>query len=150
MENPTTGGHLASVSAAQGEDVDAAVESAQAAFQGQWRTILPARRGQLLHKLADLIERDSDDLASLEALDAGVLFGESKALHISQAVETLRYFAGWADKIAGQLLNIPQGYAFTRREPLGVCAAIVPWNAPLLDPPAIRNRESLGAELRIG
>ncbi|KAK1766022.1 aldehyde dehydrogenase domain-containing protein [Phialemonium atrogriseum] len=132
VENPTTRGHLASVSAAQGEDVDAAVESAQAAFQGQWRTILPARRGQLLNKLADLIERDSDDLASLEALDAGVLFGESKGLHISQAVETLRYFAGWADKIAGQLLNIPQGYAFTRREPLGVCAAIVPWNAPLM------------------
>jgi len=110
--------------------VDIAVAAAQTAFQG-WRTVAPAKRGQLLNRLADLIERDADDLASLEALDAGVLFGESKGLHIPQATETLRYFAGWADKIAGQLLSIPQGYAYTRREPLGVCAAVVPWNAPL-------------------
>ncbi|KAH7010198.1 putative aldehyde dehydrogenase [Ilyonectria destructans] len=88
--------------------------------------------GQLLNKLADLIERDADDLASIEALDAGVLFGESNGLHISQSLETLRYFAGWADKITGQLLDIPQGYAITRREPLGVCAAIIPWNSPLM------------------
>lgn len=131
VENPTTGSLLASVSAAQREDVDAAVSAAKAAFQGPWATLTPARRGQLLNRLADLIERDADDLASLEALDAGVLFGESKGLHIPQATETLRYFAGWADKIAGQLLSIPQGYAYTRREPLGVCAAVVPWNAPL-------------------
>lgn len=131
VENPTTGLHLASVSAAQREDVDAAVSAAQAALRGAWGKELPARRGQLLNKLADLIERDADDLASLEALDAGVLFKESKALHIPQATETLRYFAGWADKIAGQLLSIPQGYAYTRREALGVCAAVVPWNAPL-------------------
>ncbi|KGO55702.1 Aldehyde dehydrogenase, N-terminal [Penicillium expansum] len=132
VENPTTGSLLASVSAAQREDVDAAVSAAKAAFQGPWATLTPARRGQLLNRLADLIERDADDLASLEALDAGVLFGESKGLHIPQATETLRYFAGWADKIAGQLLSIPQGYAYTRREPLGVCAAVVPWNAPLM------------------
>lgn len=131
MENPTTGSHLASVSAAQREDVDAAVEAGRAAFVGEWRAVAPSKRGQLLNRLADLIERDADDLASLEALDAGVLFGESKGLHISQAIETLRYFAGWADKVVGQLLNIPQGYAYTRREPLGVCAAVVPWNAPL-------------------
>lgn len=111
--------------------MDIAVEAAQAAFHGPWRAVAPARRGQLLNRLADLIERDADDLASLEALDAGILFGESKALHISQATETLRYFAGWADKITGQLLSIPQGYAYTRREPIGVCAAVVPWNAPL-------------------
>lgn len=101
------------------------------AFRGPWRAVTPAQRGQLLSLLADLIERDADDLASIEALDAGIVFGESKALHIPQATETLRYFAGWADKIAGQLLNIPQGYAYTRREPHGVCAAVVPWNAPL-------------------
>ncbi|CAI7616299.1 unnamed protein product [Penicillium palitans] len=132
VENPTTGSVLASVSAAQRQDVDAAVSAAILALQGPWLTVTPTRRGQLLNRLADLIERDADDLASLEALDAGVLFGESKGLHIPQATETLRYFAGWADKIAGQLLSIPQGYAYTRRELLGVCAAVVPWNAPLM------------------
>ncbi|KAB5580368.1 putative aldehyde dehydrogenase [Coniochaeta sp. 2T2.1] len=132
VENPTTGARLASVSAAQKEDVDAAVTAAQAAFKGPWRAMTPAQKGRLLNRLADLVERDADDLASLEALDAGVLFGDSKGLHISNATETLRYFAGWADKVTGQLLNIPHGYAFTRREPLGVCAAIVPWNAPLM------------------
>lgn len=131
MENPTTGDILASVAASQKKDVDAAVAAAQAAFQSVWKTTLPAERSKLLHRLADLIERDADDLASLEALDVGVLFGESKALHIPQATETLRYFAGWADKISGSLLNIPGGYAYTRREAIGVCAAIIPWNAPL-------------------
>lgn len=77
------------------------------------------------------MERDGDDLASLEALEAGILFAESKALNVKQATETLRYFAGWADKISGQLLHTPQGYAYTTRNPIGVCAAIVPWNAPL-------------------
>ncbi|KAF1732161.1 Aldehyde dehydrogenase [Beauveria bassiana] len=131
VENPTTGARLATVSAAQKEDVDRAVEAASAAFRGAWRDVGPAERGKLLNRLADLVERDADDLASLEALEAGVLFNDSKALHIPQTAETLRYFAGWADKITGQLLSIPQGQAFTRREPLGVCAAVVPWNAPL-------------------
>ncbi|EJP66827.1 Aldehyde dehydrogenase [Beauveria bassiana] len=132
VENPTTGARLATVSAAQKEDVDRAVEAASAAFRGAWRDVGPAERGKLLNRLADLVERDADDLASLEALEAGVLFNDSKALHIPQTAETLRYFAGWADKITGQLLSIPQGQAFTRREPLGVCAAVVPWNAPLM------------------
>lgn len=131
VENPTTGNQLASVSAALREDVDAAVVAAQVAFRGPWRSVTPAQRSKLLNQLADLIERDADDLASLEALDAGILFGVSKTMHIPQATATLRYFAGWADKIAGQLLSIPEGYAYTRREPLGVCAAVVPWNAPL-------------------
>lgn len=131
IENPSNGQLLASISAAQKEDVDAAVVSAQKAFKGSWKSTPPTQRGQLLNRLADLIERDADDLASIEALDAGVLFRESKGLHISQSLETLRYFAGWADKITGQLLDIPQGYAITRREPLGVCAAIIPWNSPL-------------------
>ncbi|OAA47994.1 Aldehyde dehydrogenase domain protein [Beauveria brongniartii RCEF 3172] len=133
VENPTTGDRLATVSAAQKEDVDRAVKAASAAFRGAaWRDVGPAERGKLLNRLADLVERDADDLASLEALEAGVLFKESKALHVAQSAETLRYFAGWADKITGQLLSIPQGHAYTTREPLGVCAAVVPWNAPLM------------------
>ena len=131
MFNPTTGALLGSLSAAQREDVDAAVEAAKTALSTTWKKTLPSARGQLLNKLADLIERDADELASIEAVDAGILFGESKGLHVGQAVETLRYFAGWADKIAGQSLHIPQGYAYTRREPLGVCSAVIPWNSPL-------------------
>ncbi|KAH8894026.1 putative aldehyde dehydrogenase [Thozetella sp. PMI_491] len=131
-ENPASGELLAHVSAAQSRDVDAAVASSQAAFEGEWSKTLPAQRGELLRKLSELIERDADELASLEALDVGILFGESKGLHIAQAIETLRHFSGWADKITGQLLNIPQGYAYTRRQPLGVCGAIVPWNSPLM------------------
>lgn len=86
---------------------------------------------RLLSKLADLIERDAVDLASLESIDAGILYGESLQFNVPQAVDTLRYFAGWADKGAGQSLHIPDGLAYTQHEPLGICAAIVPWNAPL-------------------
>ncbi|CAH0014477.1 unnamed protein product [Clonostachys rhizophaga] len=123
VENPYNGKMLASCSAATKRDVDAAVASAETAFYKSWKGIRPSR-GSLLNKLADLIERDADDLASLEALEAGILFSDSKALHITQATETLRYFAGWTDKITGQSLNIPQGYAYTTRVPIGICAAI--------------------------
>ena len=129
-QNPATGRILATVSSAQRGDVDAAVAAAKSALPG-WKSLSPARRGQLLTRLADLIERDTDDLALLEAVDAGILIGESKHLHLPQAVEVLRYFAGWADKVSGQSLEIPNGVALTKREALGVCAAIVPWNAPL-------------------
>ncbi|KAJ6186510.1 Aldehyde dehydrogenase [Penicillium mononematosum] len=132
IENPSTGEALTCMSAAQKGDVDKAVAAAKAAFENDWKSVSPSKRGQLLNRLADLVERDADDLASLEALDAGILFAESKSLHIPQAVETLRHFAGWADKITGQLLQIPQGVAYTRKEPIGVCAAIVPWNSPLM------------------
>lgn len=131
IENPTTGEKLVTVAAAQKEDVDIAVKAAQAAFTNGWKDVLPSKRGELLRNLATLIERDADEMASLEALDVGIPFGDSKNMHIPQAGETLRYFAGWSDKITGQLLQIPQGYAYTRREPIGVCATIVPWNAPL-------------------
>ncbi|KAF7561155.1 hypothetical protein G7046_g2967 [Stylonectria norvegica] len=132
VENPSNGQLLAHIADAQDEDVDAAVNASKAAFDNGWKTSSPSKRGQLLNKLADLVERDADELASLEALDAGILFTESKGFHVAQAIETLRHFAGWSDKITGQLLQIPQGIAYTSREPLGVCAAIVPWNSPLM------------------
>lgn len=87
---------------------------------------------RLLSKLADLIERDAVELASLESIDAGILYGDSLNFNVPQTVDTLRYFAGWTDKGAGQSLHIPNGLAYTQNEPLGVCAAIVPWNAPLM------------------
>ncbi|KAF0324941.1 putative aldehyde dehydrogenase [Colletotrichum asianum] len=131
-KNPFNLEKLATLSAAQGADVDLAVKAAEAAFYGGWKTTLPPVRAKLLHRLADLVEQHADELALLEALDAGILFNDSKALHVPNAVSTLRYFAGWTDKIDGKLLQIPEGTAYTLREPIGVCAAIVPWNCPLM------------------
>jgi len=131
VENPATRKGLGSISLAQKADVDKAVQAAKLAFETTWNKVNPAKRGELLIRLAQLIERDVDELASLEAVDGGILFNDAKNLHVPQVAETLRYFAGWADKVTGQTLEIPNGVAYTRREPLGVCAAIIPWNAPL-------------------
>lgn len=130
-ENPFNGKALADISAAQASDVDKAVAAAEKAFNGTWKLTQPTVRRDLMNRLADLIERDNEELASLESVDAGILFRESSGMFVPQAVETLRYYAGWADKVDGQSLHIPQGISYSRRVPIGVCAAIVPWNAPL-------------------
>ncbi|KXJ90058.1 aldehyde dehydrogenase domain-containing protein [Microdochium bolleyi] len=131
LENPATGKHLATVSAAQKADVDKAVASSKKAFQ-TWKKTPPTKRRDLLHALATIIEKRAPEIASLEALDAGILFNDSMGLNVGQAIENLRYFGGWADKVDGETLHIPEGFAYTRREPIGVCAAIVPWNSPLM------------------
>lgn len=130
VENPTTGESLGTISAASAEDVNRAVDSATEAFK-TWASTSGAARGQLLLRLADLIERDAEIFASLEAVDAGILFTDSIGMNVPQTVANLRYYAGWADKIDGKSLAMDGGMAYTHREPLGVCAAIVPWNAPL-------------------
>ncbi|ETS87883.1 hypothetical protein PFICI_01711 [Pestalotiopsis fici W106-1] len=131
VENPSTGKHLATVSAAQAEDVDRAVQSAKKAYVS-WKKVDSGEKRRLLNRLADLVERDAVELASLEALESGVLYGVSRALHVQESISNLRYFAGWADKLDGDSLSIPQGLAYTRREPIGVCAAIVPWNSLMI------------------
>lgn len=85
----------------------------------------------MLLKLADLVERDADEFASIEALDAGSLYAFGGQTHKGFTTEALRYFAGWADKIDGKSLNTAGGFGVTFREPIGVCGIIVPWNAPL-------------------
>lgn len=127
VENPSTGQTLATVSACQKEDVDAAVEAAKKAYPS-WRSVAPCKKAALLDKLADVVERSAPDLASLQTLESGQLYRDSLGLHVTQAVDTLRYYAGWADKIDGETLHLSGGLAYTRREPIGVCAAIVPWN----------------------
>jgi phenylacetaldehyde dehydrogenase len=137
--NPATGQPLVDLAAASAADVDAAVDAAQEAFRGDWGALAPSRKGVLLNKLADLVERDIEVLAQLESLDMGRPFGMGAQLMVPNLVATLRYYAGWADKINGELIA-NDGYmggpvpthAYTRREPLGVVAAIVPWNAPLM------------------
>ena len=132
MLNPSTESPLAHIAAAAASDVDTAIKASSNALEG-WKATSASTRAQLLLELARLIERDSDELASIEAIDAGILFEESKALHVPNAVDTLRF---WANLIvtepSGQAIDIPGGFAYTRREPYGVCAAIVPWNAPLM------------------
>ncbi|KAH8670666.1 aldehyde dehydrogenase domain-containing protein [Ilyonectria robusta] len=131
IENPSTRALLATVSAAQAEDIDRAVQSSKKAYT-TWKNESPSVRRALLNKLADLVERDASEFASLESVDGGILYKDSMGLHVPQSIDTLRYFAGWTDKVDGVSMSIPQGLAYTRREPIGVCAAIVPWNAPLM------------------
>ena len=130
MENPSTGEQLGTIAAAGPEDVNKAVQSAKQGFEA-WKKVTGPARARILLKLADLLERDAEELASLEAVDSGTLFTDSMGLNIPQAVGCLRYYAGWADKIDGKTLDMDGGIAYTHREPLGVCGAIVPWNAPL-------------------
>ena len=130
IENPTTASPIGAVSAAQTSDVDRAVLSSRKA-SATWKTTPPQERRRLLNKLADLIERDVQDFASIEAVDAGMLYNMSMGMSVPQAAETCRYFAGWADKLDGQSIDYESGLAYTKREPIGVCAAVVPWNTPL-------------------
>lgn len=129
--NPFGENKIATLAAASAADIDRAVSAASKAYESHWRHSLPGVKSSLLLKLADLIERDADEIATIEAVDAGILFGESKHLHVPNAVETLRYFATLTHKASGLNLKIPGGTAYTAKEPFGVCAAIVPWNAPL-------------------
>ncbi|KAF5246387.1 hypothetical protein FANTH_6903 [Fusarium anthophilum] len=131
VENPTTASPIGSLSAAQTSDVDRAVLSSRKA-SATWKTTPPQERRRLLNKLADLIERDVQDFASIEAVDAGMLYNMSMGMSVPQAAETCRYFAGWADKLDGQSIDYESGLAYTKREPIGICAAVVPWNTPLM------------------
>ncbi|XP_073969316.1 aldehyde dehydrogenase, mitochondrial-like isoform X2 [Rhodnius prolixus] len=116
-------------------DVDIAVKAAQDAFRfgAPWRTMDASQRGLLLNRLADLITRDHIFIASLETLDNGKPFAMSYNVDIPMSIDVLRYFAGWADKNHGK--TIPANgdfFCYTRHEPVGVCAQIIPWNFPLL------------------
>ncbi|KAI5927582.1 aldehyde dehydrogenase domain-containing protein [Camillea tinctor] len=131
VENPSAGKLLATVSAAQKEDIDRAVSSSKKAYES-WKTTSPSARSQLILKLADLVEQHTEDLASIQALEAGTLYTESVDFHVPSSVKALRYFAGWTDKLDGLSLNIPQGLSYTVRLPVGVCGAIIPWNTFLI------------------
>lgn len=132
-ENPATGEFIASFAGGGEADVNRAVQAASRAFHDRvWRDASPAARAQLLLTLADLIERDQDELAYLESLDNGMPLSLAR-FSVSGAIKGLRYNAGWTDKITGETVPVaaPDHHAFTVYEPLGVVAAIVPWNLPL-------------------
>ena len=132
--NPATEEVICDVAEADKDDVDKAVAAAKTAFYGsQWREMSARKRGELLYKLADLIENNKEELARLETLDNGKPIAESLNMDLPFVIETYRYYAGWADKIQGKTIPISGSYfCYTRHEPVGVVGQIIPWNFPLL------------------
>jgi aldehyde dehydrogenase (NAD+) len=132
--NPATEEKIAEVAEGTAEDVDRAVKAARRALQsGPWAKMDARDRGRLLAKLADLIEANFDELAALETLDNGKPIRDSRAADLPLVIDCLRYYAGWADKIHGETIPIRGNYfCYTRREPVGVCGQIIPWNFPML------------------
>ena len=135
--NPATGEVLTQVAEASAADVDRAVAAARAAFEktgkGAWRSISASERGRLLWKLADLVEKNLEELAELETLDNGKPIFESRYVDMPMVINVLRYYAGWATKIHGETVNtLDNAFTYTLREPVGVVGAIVAWNFPLL------------------
>src|SRR5205823_5754671 len=131
--NPATGAVLASVAAGTAADVDRAVKAARQALEaGPWAAMDAADRGKLLFDLADLVERDSEELAALESLNCGKTITDAVG-DLQGVVNTLRYYAGWADKIEGRTIPVRGSFlSYTLREPVGVVGQIIPWNFPLL------------------
>lgn len=132
--NPFTGKPWALVPRAAAADVDAAVAAARGAFRSSsWRALSATRRGGLLRKLGDLVAERADELAELETRDNGKLINEMSA-QLNYMPQWFHYFGGLADKIEGRVIPIdrPGMFNFTLEEPLGVVAAITPWNSPLM------------------
>src|SRR6266852_5874079 len=134
--NPATGEVLTQIVEASAEDVDRAVAAARRAFEdrgGPWRKMSASERGRLIWRLADLVEKNIDQLAELETLDNGKPIFESRYVDMPMVIDVLRYYAGWATKIHGETVNtFETAFTYTLREPVGVVGLIVPWNFPLL------------------
>ena len=122
-------GHVAEGTA---KDVDRAVQAAKRAFHSSWGLKAPETlRGKLLGDLARIMEENSDELAALESLDNGKTFSNSKNIDLAMSIATIRYYAGWADKLHGQVIETDESkLAYTRHEPFGVVGQILPWNFP--------------------
>uniref|UniRef100_A0A8B9LT93 10-formyltetrahydrofolate dehydrogenase n=1 Tax=Astyanax mexicanus TaxID=7994 RepID=A0A8B9LT93_ASTMX len=136
--NPTTGQAICEVSLAQISDVEKAVAAAKEAFEeGEWGKMNHRDRGRLIYKLADLMEQHQEELATIESIDSGAVYTLALKTHVGMSIQTFRYFAGWCDKIQGCTIPINQArpnrnLTFTKKEPIGVCAIVIPWNYPLM------------------
>uniref|UniRef100_A0A1Y1KA00 Aldehyde dehydrogenase domain-containing protein n=1 Tax=Photinus pyralis TaxID=7054 RepID=A0A1Y1KA00_PHOPY len=130
--NPATEEVITSVCEATEKDVDIAVAAARKAFETTWKKVTPQQRSVLMIKLADLVEKNVDLLASVESLDNGKSITMARG-DVGAVAGCIRYYGGWADKIEGKTIDIaPDMFHYTRPEPLGVCGQIIPWNFPLL------------------
>jgi phenylacetaldehyde dehydrogenase len=139
LHDPSTGRAIAQVPQATNDDVDSAVQAAKTAMhRSDWCDMLPDKRERILLRLADLVEQNAEELASIETLNQGMLLSIAQSVDVGASVQWIRYMAGWATKIQGDSLDIsfpfPPGtkyQAIVRRQPVGVVGAIVPWNFPL-------------------
>ncbi len=131
--NPATGAEIAQIAEADSADVDKAVAAARKAFEvGPWRRTSASERGRLMNRLADLMERDAEELALMETLDNGMPLSTARDVALPLTIAHFRYYAGWADKNHGKTIPINGNYfCYTRHEPVGVVGQITPWNFPL-------------------
>src|SRR6185369_6120335 len=132
--NPATGQELCGIAEGATADVDRAVAAARKAFEsGAWAKTPARERGKLLAKIATRLMERADEVATLETLDNGKPIFESRYVDVPTSADILFYYAGWADKIAGETLGLTtDSFHYTLREPVGVVGAITPWNFPLL------------------
>jgi aldehyde dehydrogenase (NAD+) len=131
--NPATEEVIATVPSAGAGDLDAAVQAARAALDGPWSALSARERGRLVRRLGERLLARADEIARLETLHNGKPISESRQIEIPAAAECFEYYGGWSDKIMGETIPVKGNYlTYTLREPIGVVAAIVPWNFPLL------------------
>ena len=128
--NPATGEQLSEVQSASAADIDKAAQSSKQGF-AEWSQLSGAQRGRVLRKVQDILRERNDELAMLETLDTGKPITESKSADITMAAECFEYYAGLAPAIGGEHITGAGRFAYTRREPLGICAGIGAWNYPL-------------------
>src|ERR1700710_857135 len=131
--NPATEQVIATVAEGNEVDVDRAAAAARRAFEAPWRPMRASERGQILLRLVDLMKKHADEIVALESLDAGKPISGVMRQDFPAALDTLTYYAGWADKIHGEVVSTrDDALPYTVREPVGVVAVIVPWNFPLM------------------
>ncbi len=133
-ENPATGEVLAEVAAGDTPDIDAAVRAARRSFEdGRWSRLAPAERKKVLLRFADLVEANLEELATLDALEAGKPITDCREVDLPDAVKTFRWYAEAIDKVFDAVAPTgPEALGLIIREPIGVVGAVVPWNFPLL------------------
>lgn len=139
--NPATRAVVGSVAQATDDEIEAAIASSDRAFRGEWARVTPADRERILLRFADLIDAHGEEIAQIETAQSGKLIGVSRMIEVAWSARWLRYYAGWATKIAGETLapsfpsmNGERYTSFTLREPLGVVFGIIPWNFPVMIP----------------
>ncbi len=131
--NPSTGDTLTQVAEGGAEDIDRAVKAARAAFEGPWAKVHPGDRGRMLVKLAELVRANAQELAEIDALDAGKPVTNSLRVDIPAAIDCFEYYAGWADKLHGETVPVrAPAFTYLVRQPVGVVGQIIPWNFPVM------------------
>jgi aldehyde dehydrogenase (NAD+)/phenylacetaldehyde dehydrogenase len=132
--NPSDGSMLTEIYSGDVEDVNRAVEAARKAADGKWATMAPAERERIMRRFAALIEEHAEELAQLESLDNGKPIHHTRFIDSKVAAGNMYHWAGWPSKVLGETIpvSIPEHFVYTRREPVGVIAIIIPWNYPLI------------------